>query len=479
MTRKRGKSPLGSYELLGVDADGNERWRIRITAGGSTVSENFTGSERDAIIRGAMIYQELTGSPVVIENLTLDEYFEGFYIPFLIANGRTMETIAGYRSSYRKWIRPVHGDLQIRRITDVMVRQCIRESGSPRNVKRTYSAILSAAYFEHKVIPREISLRRMEIKQRKAPEVQPWSASEALLAIEELRGEEIVWPYLMLGLSGLRTEECLGWVPENLRTISSRGSVAYALSVEWTYTDNNGWQRRTKTREERLAPLCVLLADDFLAYLEAARPRIETLDGGASCSSRLVGWGRSQRPRYVTKLVEGTRETARAVAKGLSRPYGARETRPKVERAGDGLWAVRYFDGIDSLPKPRYERTLCEPGAEASTLRRETGIWSRSRLIPASYGQLDNAWRNALSRHGLRRVTPNSLRKTSESIMALAGVPAAVIQKLHGHRTFKVDYENYIRVGAKGVLLANDAVRKGVQQGDLADGEIKVAGFSW
>ena len=53
MARKKGKSPLGNYEFLGRDANGDERWRIRLTVNGTDLSEFFTGTEWVARLRGA------------------------------------------------------------------------------------------------------------------------------------------------------------------------------------------------------------------------------------------------------------------------------------------------------------------------------------------------------------------------------------------------------------------------------------------
>ena len=479
MARKKGKSPLGNYECLGRDANGDERWRIRLTVNGTDLSEYFTGTEREARLRGAEIYRQQTGVPVLIDDLTLGEYFDKWFIPHLTREKRTNETIYSYSSTFNRWIRPLHGDIQISQITDVMVRQCIRDSGSPRNTKRTYSSILNLAHFEHKVIPKEISLRRMDVACRKRREEPIWSIGEVLEAIKALEGEEIVWPYLMLGLCGMRPEEALGWTPSDLKVISMGQKTEYALGVEWTYTDKNGWQRRTKTADDRLTVLSVLLQSQFLSYLDEVKPKRLPLPNGSSYTQRLIGWGRSQRARYSSKLLDGSREEIEPQIRALERPYGKRKIRPRIEEVGDSLWSVTYFDGVESLPKRLYERTMLDPGREDESLRSETRVWAASRLIPATYGQLNNAWKNALARHGLRYVPPSTLRKASESIMTLANVPETVIQKLHGHKTFKMDYEHYIKIGAQGALLANEALSRSLDEGNLATNELKVRDFPW
>lgn len=84
--------------------------------------------------------------------------------------------------------------------------------------------------------------------------------------------------------------------------------------------------------------------------------------------------------------------------------------------------------------------------------------WAHSRIVPLGGRALAKAWAAALDRRGLRRIPPDMLRHTSETMMQAADLPDTLVSRLHGHATLATDYRNYMRPGAAEAERAARAV---------------------
>lgn len=91
-----------------------------------------------------------------------------------------------------------------------------------------------------------------------------------------------------------------------------------------------------------------------------------------------------------------------------------------------------------------------DPGAAA--------VWASGRLVPVSGRALSKAWAAALDRHGIRRIPPDMLRHTSETLMQAADLPDTLVSRLHGHTDLRTDYRHYMRPGAAEAERAAQAV---------------------
>ena len=71
--------------------------------------------------------------------------------------------------------------------------------------------------------------------------------------------------------------------------------------------------------------------------------------------------------------------------------------------------------------------------------------WAGERLLPYRSDNLAKMWRTALESMGLRRIPPNMLRHTSETLMQAARLPDTLVSRLHGHTELNTDYRHYMR----------------------------------
>lgn len=74
--------------------------------------------------------------------------------------------------------------------------------------------------------------------------------------------------------------------------------------------------------------------------------------------------------------------------------------------------------------------------------------WRNRRTVNLSHDQLVYRWNKACRDLGLRRIPPDMLRHTSETLMQAAGLQDTVVSRLHGHTELKTDYAHYMRPDA-------------------------------
>lgn len=462
------KNKFGEIQKIGVDADGLEIFRVRVEVGTrekrSAKRVTIHGTMRDAQAAASLLYIELNSSlsEREIPEITLNQYFYGRFIPTLEKEGKTNSTIDGYIKNYQKWISPNHGDRVLSNLDEIIVRNLIEQSGTPRNTLRTYRAILNRAksdgFMRHKM-----DLTGLDAKARKRKRPAPWSPTDLKRAAETLEDDEMAYLTLLVGSAGLRKEENLAITPADVQILkfpTAQGARKYVLlNVRAAYTDEDGL-KATKTEEsERHALVLPEFTERFLAALEATKPSIEQVEDCWLIKYK-TSWHRSRKAKYKIETVMGNRKDAQTVADRLESETAAKYklgSNPKLKEISDGIWTVTVFNGyIDTM-----ERTIVPEafiGSEQEATRRALENWSTRRILPCSGEALRGHWETALKKHGLRFIPVNNLRHTSESLMAASGVSAPTISSMHGHTQFKTDFEHYIDLNVEAILDAADKV---------------------
>lgn len=67
------------------------------------------------------------------------------------------------------------------------------------------------------------------------------------------------------------------------------------------------------------------------------------------------------------------------------------------------------------------------------------------RIVPLTNSGLSKRWLACLEECGLRRITPDMLRHTSDTLALVSGVGADLNDKMHGRSEHSTTYENYFR----------------------------------
>ena len=84
--------------------------------------------------------------------------------------------------------------------------------------------------------------------------------------------------------------------------------------------------------------------------------------------------------------------------------------------------------------------------------------WRNARTVNLSRDQLVYRWNKACRDLGIRRIPPDMLRHTSETLMQAAGLQDTLVSRLHGHTELKTDYAHYMRPDAATAEMAALAV---------------------
>ena len=345
------KSPGGGWDVRvsrGYRADGKRR----------TVCEHVDGTYEDAEAACARIASQMGRSFSAGGSLTLRQYYEGVFRHGNSVRGepRSNATLRDYDSQMRRFVLPALGDVPISRIRHEQVKQVVLSATSPKKCKVALRAVLNAAY-DDGLIDEKPMTRRIATPQAHRPQLEPWSALEAVEALRRFEGHPLE-AYLILGLSGLRLEESLGVTPRDVEPREAydivTGTVEHSLvvTVRNTYTDADGFKRGAKNDfSERSVPVIVAGRDRLLSIIAASRPD--------------------------------------------------------------------------------------DPAALEA--------WAGERLLPYRSDNLAKMWRTALESMGLRRIPPNMLRHTSETLMQAARLPDTLVSRLHGHTELNTDYRHYMR----------------------------------
>lgn len=272
------RQKLGSIKW----SDDGTKCMIRISKDYKRISKTFYNLTPEqaqaklaqmAIELGHMIEDEWSG-------LTLSAYYWGSFRDKPSSRGtkRCGQTIRGYDSIMRNSVEPMLGDLPLRQITHAKLRSCIERASSPANTKRMLSAVLRSAYDDGLIDEKPFD-RRVPVHRKKREQTLPWNRFEVMDALEAAKTAPAdIELYLILGLSGLRKEECLGVRPCDIQEQSTYSIVTgesvdtMTVTIEGVYTDEDGWREGAKNDfSARTVPILEIGRERVLARLTESR----------------------------------------------------------------------------------------------------------------------------------------------------------------------------------------------------------------
>lgn len=288
-----------SREMTGQLEQRGGVWRVRVrSADGTDVSRTYRGITRqEAEARKVALVRSLGGFESAADaDMTLADYYWGVFRdkPSVRGKPRAKATTMWYDDAMRKYVLPTLGGVRLRDVTHSMVRGVIYAAASPANCKRTLSAVLRSAYDDGLLDERPLD-RRVPVHREKRPQALPWSRFEAMAALEAAQDAPAdIELYCILGLSGLRKEECLGVRPVDIREQSTYSVVTgeevrtMTVSVGRVFTDRDGWVEGAKNDfSVRTVPVLAVGRD-------RARVRLDELQARAAAEDRAEEWAQGR-----------------------------------------------------------------------------------------------------------------------------------------------------------------------------------------
>lgn len=240
------RNPLGSvyrrregvYEVRKTvtDADGSK----------STVRETVHGSYGDAVARLSQISDELTPTRGGSDLMTLSDYFWGWFLPDLMAKGRSKSTLNGYESTFRRHIGPKLGHERLIDVERASMAPGMWSQASPnteRKAVRLLKQVMRSAY-DCGLLRSEPMRRRVPLRPHVRVPAAVWTANEAVEALGRLQGSgsELLVPFCLMVGAGLRREEALAVTVDDYVTVGGTLCVTVTKAV----TDEDGL-KPTKT----------------------------------------------------------------------------------------------------------------------------------------------------------------------------------------------------------------------------------------
>lgn len=251
----------------GTNADGSRRIR----------RERFHGTEEEARARCAVIAMEMGRDPSRFDGMTLSTFYFAVFKRSDSVRGtpRSRGTLSWYDRALAPVLERV-GDRPVASISHAEAAAAIRSSGSPANAKTALRAVLRSAY-DHGLVEEMPMTRRIPTHRERRPQEEPWTLFEVSKALASIDRPDLL-AYCVLGLSGLRMEECLGLRPCDIAEtvthdfITGEEVSSVTASVSWTYTDAGGWVEATKNAQSRrVVPIFYEGRDSLRAYVESVR----------------------------------------------------------------------------------------------------------------------------------------------------------------------------------------------------------------
>lgn len=263
-------------------------WDVTVTRGTTasgrarTLRRHVDGTWEDADAACYALAARLGRSLAAGGSVTLAQYYRGIFrqAPSSRGKPRSRATLRAYDAQMEGHVLPIIGDMPLSRLTHERVKAAVLEAGSPRKCKEALRAVLRAAYDDGLMEERPME-RRIVTPRKRRPQAPPWDAAEASAALSALEGyrRPEVEAYLILGLSGLRTEEALAVSPGNVSARETYDLVtgetvrSLTVSIDSTYTYDDGYRPGAKTDfSERSVPVIVQGRSRLLEIVAASRP---------------------------------------------------------------------------------------------------------------------------------------------------------------------------------------------------------------
>lgn len=251
----------------GTNADGSRRVR----------RERFRGTEDEARARCAVLAMEMGREPARCDGMTLSTFYWGVFRASDSVRGkpRSANTLRWYDEAMRPVLDRI-GDRPVASITHAEAADAIRSCGSPANAKTSLRAVLRSAY-DHGLLEEMPMTRRIPTHRERMPQREPWSLYEVSQALSRIDRPDLM-AYCVLGLSGLRMEECLALRPCDLSEtvtcdfVTGEETRTMTATVRRTYTDRGGLVDETKNpQSRRVVPVFYGGREALRRYVEGLR----------------------------------------------------------------------------------------------------------------------------------------------------------------------------------------------------------------
>lgn len=206
------RRPYGSGS---VRRAGDGRWEVRATCGRRsdgrprTVSRTVRGTKADAEMELVRLRAEMGASPVLGDEMTLDEYFYGVFVPS--REGGPRATLETYLSVYRSHIGPAFGSWPASAIRRGDVQRWARSLPTAATADKAFRhlrAILRAMWDDELLDEKPLE-RRVRLPRGQAAPREVWGAAEVAEAMARLRGHRAEALALAMAGGGLRREEAM------------------------------------------------------------------------------------------------------------------------------------------------------------------------------------------------------------------------------------------------------------------------------
>lgn len=283
------RSQWGHRELLGTDANGNQRWLCRWTDGvkddGSPnqPSKTIIGTEDDAIIFLAKMRISLGGESY--ERITVKQFWDIYYSDEL--ERLAASTRRGYESAWNAHVRDLFGKDYMDSLTTRVIENrlwTIDTAGGMKNAYKLMRQMYNLAY-DWELIEKNPMDRRIRLKRMPKYEPDVYTLKDIPSVMEAIRHARVEPVILVCLFGGLRREEACGLLWDDISvqsetTLKGERTIAY-VSV------NKAWQRTEDGLRE--VPLKTQKSERLVAISDPAASRLMEISsvGGLTGNPRL------------------------------------------------------------------------------------------------------------------------------------------------------------------------------------------------
>ncbi len=287
-------------------------WRVRVyqgykaDGGRRSTSATVRGTAAEADAKIVELAGEMGRSAYVGDDMTLDSYFDNYFMPTREASTTKANTYA-YKSCYKKHIKPYLGGRQIGSITNLDIQRWVNglPPQSAPNYVKTLRAVMTQAHFDHVITSNPMHDYRYKMPKGRRREPLPvWSAEQVGLAMGRLRGHRLYPLFLVMVGAGLSRSEALAldwddvtW--EQVTLLDGMEHWSAMVSITHACTLHDGMKEPKNDRRYRVVPLRPPFSDE-LHSCAGTGPIVQSVklkEGGGTEPT-----GRRLSPRHVPHL---------------------------------------------------------------------------------------------------------------------------------------------------------------------------------
>lgn len=265
----------------GIDARGQDRWRLRYRIGGKRYTKTIRGSITDAKRElRALLKSGDDGAHVEPKRLTLGEWIDTWLE--LRRHKITARTLERYTELMRLHVKPTLGDRRLQSLTSVMfdnVYQSLRESGLSEGTIRYVHVVVGSC------------LRAAQ--QKKLIISSPMEGAEAPATGDEDVGQALEQDQLTVLVNGFRESALFPIVATAAYTGARRGEIlafrwsdldleAKTLRIERAIEETKAHGLRFKEPKTERGKRTIILDDGLVALLIAERQKYQRIIAGVA-----------------------------------------------------------------------------------------------------------------------------------------------------------------------------------------------------